>query len=208
MVQALQPAAGNGFLRDAVVIERRVREHFYSPMRPPSSLYVLIEGRASIARLTRDGRRLVTEVLEAGDVFGDLSLRGSHSDGEFVEALTDCRALAVDSGRARALIASHPELAVPLLSAVANRLNAACDRLEELAYSPVETRVAAAVLRIAGSTGRMAPVSHQFVAEMAGTYRETATRALEGLQVREMLGLGRCAIEIRDPAALTAMAAA
>ena len=207
MVQTSQPTASGRFPKDVVVIERTARDRFYSPLRPPNSLYVLLEGRVSVVRLTRDGKRLVTEVLDAGDVFGDLSFSGVGGENEFAEALTDCRALAVDSRRAKALIASEPELAIRLLTAVANRLNAVVDRLEEFAYRPVETRVASAVLRIAGSTGRTAPVSHQFVAEMAGTYRETATRALEGLQVREMLQLARCAIKIRDPQALSAMAA-
>ena len=206
MIQALQPTTNNGHLKGAVVIECKARERFYSPLRPPCSLYVLLEGRVSVARLTRDGKRLVTEVLEPGAVFGDLSFSGAGSDNEFAEAITDCQALAIDARRAMALVASDPHLAGRLLSAVVERLNAACDRLEELAYRPVEARIASAVLRIVGSDGRSALVSHQFLAEMAGTYRETATRALEALQLREMLQLGRCAIEVKDPQALTAVA--
>lgn len=206
MVQVSQPTAYMTYPRGAVVIERTTGEHFYSPMRPPCSLYVLLDGRVSVTRLTREGKRLVTDVLKADDVFGDLSFCKVGSDKEFAEALTDCRALAVDSRRAKALIASHPELTIRLLTGVANRLYAACDRLEEFAYSPVETRIASALLRIAGHSGRMVPVSHQFLAEMAGTYRETATRALEVFQVREMLQLGRCAIEIRNPQGLAEVA--
>ena len=206
MVQAFQPRANGGHPKDVVVIKHRARERFYSPLRPSCSLYVLLEGRVSVARLTRDGKRIVTEVLEAGDVFGDLSFSEAGSDNEFAEALTDCRALAVDSRRAKALIASEPELAIRLLTAVANRLNAAIDRMEEFAYRPVETRIASAVLRIAGP-GQTAPVTHQFLADMTGTYRETATRILGELHAKDVLRLARCAIEIRDPQALVAMAA-
>ena len=206
MVQTSQPTASGRHAKDVVVIERSARERFYSPLRPPCSLYVLLEGRVSVARLTRDGKRLVTEVLDAGDVFGDLSFSGIGGENEFAEALTDCRALAVDSRRAKALIASEPELAIRLVTAVANRLNAAVDRLEEFAYRPVETRISSAVLRIAGRPGQTAPVTHQFLADMAGTYRETATRVLGELHAKDVLRLARCAIEIRDPQALSAMA--
>ena len=130
------------------------------------------------------------------------------SDDEFAEALTDCRALAVDSRRVKTLIASEPELAILLLTAVSNRLNAVVHRLEEFAaYRPVETRVASAVLRIAGRPGLTAPVTHQFLADMAGTYRETATRILGELHAKDILRLARCAIKIRDPQALSPMAA-
>ena len=206
MIQALQPTPNNGYSEGAVVIQRKARERFYSPTWPPCSFYVLLEGRVSLARLTRDGRRLVTEVLDAGDVFGDLSCSGVGSENEFAEALTDCRALAVDSRRAKALIASEPELAIRFLTAVANRLNGAVDRLEEFAYGPVETSIASAVLRVAGRTGQAAPVTHQFLADMAGTYRETVTRVLGELDAKDVLRLARCAIEIRDRQALSAIA--
>ena len=206
MLHALQSTTNNGHSEGAVVIKRKARERFYSPLRPPCSLFVLLEGRVSVARLTQDGKRLVTEVLDAGDVFGDLSFSGVGSENEFAEALTDCRALAVDSRRAKALFAAEPELAIRFLTAVANRLNAAVDRLEEFAYGPVETRIASAVLRVAGHTGQAAPVTHQFLADMAGTYRETATRVLGELHAKDVLRLARCAIEIRDPQALSAIA--
>ena len=89
---------------------------------------------------------------------------------------------------------------------MANRLNAAVNRLEEFAYGPVETRIASAVLRVAGRTGQAAPVTHQFLADMAGTYRETVTRVLGELDAKDVLRLARCAIEIRDPQALSAIA--
>lgn len=207
MVQALQPITNQRRLKDAVVIQRTSRERFYSPLRPPRALYVLLDGRVTVARLTREGKRFVMDVLQPGDVFGDLSFSGAGNDSEIAEALTDCRALVVDSRRARALIASEPELAIYLLTAVANRLDATCERLEEFAYRPVDTRIASAVLRVAGHAGEAAPVTHQFLAEMAGTYRETATRVLGELHAKDILRLARCTIEIKDPQALAEKAA-
>lgn len=190
----------------SVVIHRGAGERFYSRVRPPSSIYVLLEGRVSVSRLTREGRQLVTEILEPGSVYGDLSLGAASSDNEFAEALTSSRALAVDSRRARALIASDSELTLRFVHAVARRLSAACDRIEEFAYQPAETRIASAVLQVAGRSGRTALVSHQFLADMAGTYRETATRLLDELQMKKLVELNRCAIKIMDSEALTAVA--
>ena len=190
----------------AVVIDRAAGERFYTLLRPPSSIYVLLEGQVSVSRLTREGRHLVTEVLDPGSVYGDLSFAAAGGNNESAEALTSCRALAVDSLRARALIASDSELAVRFMGAVVQRLSVACDRIEEFAFRPAEKRIASAVLQIAGRGGRTAPVSHQFLADMTGTYRETATRVLDDLQKKNLLELGRCAIKIRDSEALTAVA--
>lgn len=206
MADVLELAARSKTPKGAAIIQRKPGERFYSPLRPPNSLYVLLEGRVSVTRLTTEGKRLVTEVLEAGDVFGDLSFSGAGDDNESAEALTDSRAMVVDSRDAKQLIESDPEVALRLLKAVASRLNVARDRLEEFAYRPVENRVASALLLLAGKTGTTAPVSHQVLADTAGTYRETATRVLGELQVKEILRLGRRAIEIKQPQALIAMA--
>ena len=205
MAQAKRTRTKNGHLR-AAIVERAAGERYYSLLRPTRSTYVLLEGRVSVTRLTRGGRHVVTEVLGAGSVFGDLSFDAVGSDSECAEALTNTRALAVDSRRAKALIASDSELAVRFVIAMAHRMSAACARIEEFACRPVEKRIASAVLQIAGRTGRTAPVSHQFLADMAGTYRETATRVLGDLQTKNLLELSRRAIRITDAEALTAVA--
>jgi CRP/FNR family transcriptional regulator, anaerobic regulatory protein len=49
--------------------------------------------------------------------------------------------------------------------------------------------------------------SHQELADMIAAYRETVTLALDELQTRGLVNLGRRSIEIRDAAALEKLAA-
>lgn len=93
-----------------------------------------------------------------------------------------------------------------VMAAVARRLSAASDRLEELTCRPVEARVALALLRIAGSDGYTVSASHQVIADLAGTHRETTSRRLGNLQVKGLLRLGRCVIEITDRRGLAELA--
>jgi CRP-like cAMP-binding protein len=128
-------------------VQRTPRELFHAPECPPSFLHLLVEGRVSVALLTSDGKSRVTGVLQPGDVFGNLSLcaAASHGDNGLAEAVTRSRALVLGSRDAKALVGSDPELALRIRSAVARRLRAASERLEELVYGPVEARVAAAL---------------------------------------------------------------
>ena len=206
MIQALPPRRGELSPGRSVVVERTPGELFYSPGRLPGTLYAILRGRVSVARSTRGGRRLVTEVLQTGEGFGDLSLCGVAADNEVAEAVTHCRALALGSRDVKVLVASNPELALRIMTAMARRLSAASDRLEELTCRPVEARVALALLRIAGSDGRTVSASHQVVADLAGTHRETTSRRLGNLQVKGLLRLGRCVIEITDRRALADLA--
>ena len=181
-------------------------EVLYTPERPAEPLYVLLAGRVSVARVTYEGKRLVTDLLGPGDVFGNLALARGAAAGETAVAVEACEVLALDPEAAVSLVESDPRWLFRLLGATTDRLRGTADRLEEFAYSTVEERVAGAILRYASDDDRTARASHQEIAEVAGTYRETATRVLNALQARGALQLGRCAIRIEDEAELASLA--
>ncbi len=197
MVKATEPLAEVS--KRAFLVEKRAGEDFYSPERPARCLYVLIKGRVIGARLTPDGERLITDVLEPFDVFGDLCLGRAPPDNEFAQAQTKCQAMAVDAVEARTMIASQPELAVPILTQIARRLDRAHDRLEEFAFSPAESRVASAVLQLVDCDDDKVRATHQLLADIAGTSRETTSRLLARMEAQNILSCGRGEIEIKDP---------
>ena len=211
MVQAISPTTNEGRAAEvaALAVARRSvapREVLYTPDSPARELYVLLAGRVSVARVTYEGKRLVTDLLGPGDVFGNLSLAGGDSAGETAEAIEASEVLALDPRAAVSLVESDPRWLFRLLAATTERLRGTADRLEEFAYSTVEERVAAAILRYASDDDRTARASHQEIAEVAGTYRETATRVLNALQARGALRLSRCAIRIEDEHELASLA--
>jgi len=59
-----------------------------------------------------------------------------------------------------------------MLDHMGHRLREAEDRLADVAYRPVHARVANALLRL-GQSGREVHLSHQDLAEIVGTHRET-----------------------------------
>ncbi len=189
-------------------IEIARSEVVYSPGERVGEIYVILAGHVSIARLTGEGRRLVTDILGAGDAFGDLTLGSSSASIEVAEALTDLQLLAIDSGYAAELARCDPKWAIRLIVAAAGRVNHAVERLQEFSYRDVEARVAAAVLRYAFDGESTAHASHQEIGDIAGTYRETVTRVLNELQSRGVVRLGRCQVEIADRRALEVIAGA
>lgn len=189
-------------------LSHRAHHVFYSAEEPAGTLNVLLEGRVAVSHLTLDGRRLASEVLGPGDAFGDLSLTGSTVPSEEAQALTDCRVLELDSDAVRRLVESDPSWALRILGAASRRLQGATERIEEFAFFPAESRIASAVLKVASGADRTARLCHQDVADIAGTYRETATRILGEMQSRGIIRIGRCAIEVLDEDALRDIARA
>jgi CRP-like cAMP-binding protein len=79
--------------------------------------FVLLEGEAEVRR---NGRRLATR--RAGEFFGEVALVSDLPRVATVTATTPVRALVIRDTEFRALLQATPEIALKVLSAVAERL--------------------------------------------------------------------------------------
>jgi CRP/FNR family transcriptional regulator, cyclic AMP receptor protein len=81
--------------------------------------------------------------------------------------------------------------------------------VEEFAFRPVAARLAAALLRLVEEDGADAiEASHQELADMVATYRETVTVTLHDFRQRGLVALGRRCVRILDRRGLAAQAQA
>ena len=77
-------------------------------------------------------------------------------------------------------------------------------RMEELAFQPIETRLASFLLaRAAREPGRPLALTHQEIAVELGTAREVISRHLKLMEKAGLVALGRSNLQIRDPAGLS-----
>jgi CRP/FNR family transcriptional regulator len=133
--------------------------------------------------------------------------------------LTTCCILAGDDypaegyteGPVRALVFSKPQFDRALETAPAfrrfvfqnlgKRLTEVVTRMEELAFRPVDRRLADLLLDRADPAG-LVTATHQTVAIELGTAREVVSRLLKRLEADGTVRLGRSSIEVRDRDAL------
>src|SRR5689334_4669557 len=87
--------------------------------------FVVREGCVRVTRRHSDGRVITLAELRPGEMFGELAMFGGETRSASVEALEPTRALAILSGDLRRILSQHPEIAVKMLEALANRLRAA-----------------------------------------------------------------------------------
>jgi CRP/FNR family transcriptional regulator len=80
-------------------------------------------------------------------------------------------------------------------------------RMEELAFRPVERRLAAYLLaRSEPGSGELLAETHQTIAVELGTAREVVSRHLKRLESAGLVSLSRSSIAVRDRAGLAALA--
>ena len=170
---------------------------FYTPDETGEVLFLLKQGRVQIYRLSPDGKKLVIATLEAGTLFGEMALVGKGMYNTFAEAVEPCTLCAMSRRDVEMLIARFPKVGLRLLEIMGRRLTDAEQRLEGLAFKSVPAQLATLLLQLARNNV-VAGHTHQELAEMIGTYRETVTQSLDDFKAQGLIEIGRKQIEIRD----------
>jgi CRP-like cAMP-binding protein len=178
---------------------------FYMPSDPGEVLFILKQGHVQLYRISPDGRKLIVAVLQPGAIFGHMALVGQHLYSTFAEALDDCLICVMDRLEVERLLVEKPQVAVRFLESIGQRLFEAELRLEEAVFKRIPARLAGLLLRLnveSGKSGILKGYTHQYLADMLGTYRETATQTLNDFQSRNLVRIGRKSIEILDQSGL------
>jgi len=174
----------------SLLIERRFPKHktIVEEGLPGDYMYIIREGRVSVSKLSDDGREKILEFLEAGDFFGEMSLLDNAPRSASVRALTETRILALSRADFLAVLKRSPGLAMAVIQELTRRLRQIDEQASSLSFQRVKERTKGLLVRLAkDETGRdgihVTPaLTHQQIADMIGTSRETVTRALKGLR--------------------------
>ena len=156
--------------------------------------FFVLEGSVKVTRLSKDGREVILAMLNEGDFFGEMSLLDGESRSANVIALEKTKVLTLDRNDFIAVVNDYPQIAVQLLKELARRLRKSDRQIASLSLSDAEKRIALSIIRFADEQGVIqngkvsipkTPIQ-QDIANMAGTSRETVSRAL-GLLEKENL---------------------
>ncbi len=170
---------------------------FYSPGETGEVLFLLKQGRVQIYRLSPEGKKLVIASLEAGTLFGEMALVGQGMYNTFAEAVEPCTLCAMSRRDVEMLLAHFPKVGLRLLEIMGRRLTEAEEQLEGLAFKSISAQLAALLLRLARNNV-VEGHTHQELAEMLGTYRETVTQTLDEFKEQGLIRVQRKQIEIQD----------
>jgi CRP/FNR family cyclic AMP-dependent transcriptional regulator len=170
------------------------------------NLYTLMKGRVQLIREGPNGRRLAIAALGPGAMFGEGALLQAEDPTVKAVALTDCIIWTVGAPQAQELVMRYPVLSWGMLQTVGERLVQVENRMEEVAYKRLPERLAGLLLELSNGGRAIRGTSHQALADMLGTYRETISAILRGFKDAGLVELGYRKIELRDLRGLQAAA--
>nr|WP_202420698.1 Crp/Fnr family transcriptional regulator [Actinomadura rayongensis] len=169
-------------------------------------LYVVLEGKIKLTRTAPDGRENLLSVLGPSEMFGELSLFDPRPRTASAIAVTECRLAGLGHDDLRPWLTGHPEVAVQLLRALAQRLRKTNDVMADLVFTDVPGRVAKALLDLAERFGQPSEaglhvhhdLTQEELAQLVGASRETVNKALADFAQRNWLRIEARAVVILD----------
>lgn len=156
-------------------------------------MYIIREGRVKVTKLSEDGREKILEFLEAGAFVGEMALLERAPRSASVKTLSAVRLLALSRGDFLSLLRRSPDLALAVIEVLCSRLRTQNEQASALSFQRVKDRTKGLLQRLArsehGEGTRSTPtLTHQQIADMIGTSRETVTRAIRQLKEEGWLG--------------------
>lgn len=170
------------------------------------ALFILISGKVKIAKISDEGKEIILAVLGPGDFFGDMSLLDGEPRSATVIALDNTEVTSIRRSEFFSLLTENPKLTIQLLEVLSMRLREANRKIGNLALLDVYGRLARMLMDFARLEGRKLQdgriafrrPTHQAIANMIGTSRETVTRTLGDLHRRGYVEISGKDIIIKD----------
>lgn len=159
---------------------------------PSQVLGFLVDGRLQGVDFTVDGRSVGLYFVDPGDYFGELSVVDSQAPSEHVVAATKSTVAFLDAVLARDLIVSQPELARAVMVRMAQRIRSVMAQRTLLGLPNPFQRLCVLLLQLLRQQGQNNQLitnvpTHQELAIMINSSRETVTRAFQVLFFHEYL---------------------
>ncbi len=180
------------------------REMVLDPHSPGDRIYLVKSGSIRIYRLSPEGRQLTTAILRPGQIFGTSALIGVGERAVFAEAIEDTYLCEANADEFLRLVSAHPLVAARVMVAMARQVLRLEQHLEQLAFQEVPLRLVQTLIELAEDNGGElpSPLTHEELANLVGTTRETVTKQLAQFSDEGLVDLAYRRVTIVDEARL------
>jgi CRP/FNR family transcriptional regulator, cyclic AMP receptor protein len=198
-------------LDHAMVEDYGRRDVVYLPGDERSHVYIVIRGMVKLARLSEDGREIIIDTVEEGEMFGELAVINPGEHDTMAEMMTKGKIAAIPADQFEDILAAIPRLSFLLARVIGVRRMVLESKLEDLAFRNVPARLARFLMEQAALFGKQtgafinvpSQYSQQEIGSMIGSTRETTSHFLNDFRRSGIIDFNKRSISILDPERLT-----
>lgn len=186
------------------ILEYRKNQVIYNQDQPSGSVYLVIDGKAKVCRMTDDGRPVLVDIYQTDEFFGESALLNSPARGEQAVALENTKLMTWTTSEIEKLVLQRPLLAVALLQILVQRSIKFGRRIESFSVDNIERRLARTLVQFSERLGRdaadgsveMMPFTHELLSQYVGTSREIVTHYMNQFRRQGYLRYSRRGISL------------
>jgi CRP/FNR family cyclic AMP-dependent transcriptional regulator len=157
--------------------------------------YLIREGQVKVTMISPEGKEIILSILAAGDFFGEMALFDNEPRSATVIAIEPLEVVSIWRTDFLHILSENFSITQKVLGELSKRLRNASNRIESLATMDVYGRLARFFLDLARQSGKVLDndyvavirPTHQAIANMIGTSRETVSRLIHDLMKQNLL---------------------
>lgn len=185
------------------------RETIFAPDDPADMVCWIDEGRVKIYRVSADGRELTFRHLHSGDLFGEECMAPRECRRAYAQSLEPTVLHCMSATDFRELLSQEVEFTLAVTMHSCQRAREVESIFSETVFRPVRGRIAAGLLRLYQQNSpeeQAIRITHQEVANLVGSTRETTTSVLHSFREAGVLEMANRRVTVLNPDALRQLA--
>ncbi len=180
--------------------------NIYIPEDDADKIYFINEGRIKIGVYGTGGKEIIKGIIGKGELFGELALVGQDTRREFAYAMEDTSVCACTIDEVKSLMLENNTFQSFLMKVIGKRVISVERRLESLVFKDSRSRIVEYLLELANARGQRVGYellvrkfnTHQEIANLTATSRQTVTTILNELRNKNIITFDRKRLLIRD----------
>ncbi|MGH1435911.1 MAG: Crp/Fnr family transcriptional regulator [Lewinella sp.] len=183
-------------------------EYIFLPDEDADKVYFVFEGRVKIGTYGEDGKEITKTILGPGEVFGELSIISENQEKrrDFAFAMEKTTTCVLTMKQIKSLMREYNGFSLFLMKIMGRRVLQMEKRLESLVFKDSRTRIIEFLFNLATEKGQRVGyevvvrkfITHQEIANLTATSRQTVTTILNELRNDNVLTFDRKRLLVRD----------
>lgn len=154
------------------------------PDARPERTFYCASGTLKVTKLLASGREILITILQSGSLWSDRAVLNGYWREVFIEAMEASDVYAVENATFEAFLLARPERLTGFMQRISEQVSDALTLLDDFRGRDVASRLARVLVKFSQQYGVPTdrgvridlPVTHQDLANMIGTARETVSR--------------------------------
>ena len=172
----------------------------------------VVSGSVKISVTSADGRDIVLNTIQPGELFGEIALLDGRERTANATAMSDCELIVIERREFIPFLRTEPDVALKLMEILCSRLRKTSEQVQDVTFLNLPTRLAKTLLRLTANAGPSKPmakvaITQRDISQIVGRSRESINKLLRAWARRGWIRLERGSVTVLNADKLLEIAA-